>query len=268
MPTTSQGIENLASADFEVKTRQPKILFFDIETAPNLGYIWGKFEQNVIEYTHEWYMLSWSAKWSGGKHITKGLVDYESYTPNTENDLDLVTDLHKLLAEADIVIAHNGNKFDIKRANTRFIEHDLKPPEPFKVVDTLTIARRHFGFNSNKLDDLGRRLGVGRKLKHAGFDLWKGCMQGDAKAWRTMKRYNRQDVLLLEQVYLKLRPWINNHPNISILSDIENGCRNCGSRHLVKQGVKITATGKRQQYQCQDCGAWMSGKHIPKTDIR
>lgn len=123
------GVENLTSSDFEVK--KPKILFFDIETAPNLGYVWGRYEQNVIEFTSEWYMLAWSAKWKDGKHITKCLADYDGYDPLSENDRLLVTDLHKLLAEADIVIAHNGSRFDIKRSNTRFIEHGLLPPEPY-----------------------------------------------------------------------------------------------------------------------------------------
>jgi hypothetical protein len=212
-------------------------------------------------------MLSWSAKWKDGKHITKCLSDYEGYKPGSENDQHLVTELHGLLASADIVVAHNGNKFDVKRSNTRFLEHGLRSPEPYKVVDTLTVARKYFGFNSNKLDDLGRRLGVGRKVKTGGFELWKGCMQGDPKSWALMKKYNRADVLLLEAVYDKLLPWIDNHPNISVISGLENGCRNCGSRNLTKKGQKLTAKGYRQQYQCQSCSCWMSGKHVKKTDI-
>ena len=261
-------IENLTSKDFELQRRKPKVLFFDIETAPNLGYVWGKFEQNVIEYTQEWYMLAWSAKWQNGKHVSRCLADYEGYVPNTENDKDLVTELWKLFDEADVIIGHNGDKFDIKRTNTRFIEHGMTPPEPYKTVDTLKAARRHFSFNSNKLDDLGRRLGVGRKLKHSGFALWTGCMSGDEKSWNLMKKYNRQDVLLLERVYDKLLPWIAGHPNIAVLSGVENGCRNCGSRNLQKQGFAITATGKSQRYKCKDCAAWSSGKHTKMTEVR
>lgn len=261
-------IENLTSSDFEVRRRKPKILFFDIETAPNLGYVWGKFEQNVIEYTNEWYMLAWSAKWQGGKHITKGLIDYDGYKPGSENDGDLVRELHTLIEEADIIVAHNGDRFDIKRSNTRFIENGLRPPPPQRTVDTLKIARRHFSFNSNKLDDLGRRLGVGRKAQTGGFDLWKGCMSGDAKAWRTMKRYNAQDVRLLEAVYNKMLPWIGNHPHIGILSDVENGCRNCGGTNLIRRGWHTTRTGKNPRVSCNDCGTWMLSKHKKVTDIR
>jgi hypothetical protein len=258
----------LTSGDFEIKQRTPKILLFDIETAPNLGYVWGKYEQNVIEYTSEWYMLAWSAKWLGGKQITRGLIDYEGYEPHGECDKLLVVELHRLIEQADVIVAHNGDKFDIKRSNTRFVENGLKPPEPFRTVDTCKVARRHFGFNSNKLDDLGRRLGVGRKAPTGGFDLWKGCMAGDKKAWNRMKRYNAQDVRLLEAVYLKLLPWITNHPHVGILSDTENGCRNCGGTHLQRRGRLITATGIKPRFQCQDCGTWMCGKHQKKTDVR
>jgi DNA polymerase elongation subunit (family B) len=257
-----------ASSDYEIKTRKPKILFFDIETAPNLGWCWGKFEQNIIEYEQEWYMLSWSAKWQNGKHVTKCLADYDGYEPRTESDKALVTELWELFNQADVIVGHNGDKFDIKRSQTRFIEHGLLPPEPYKTVDTLKVARRHFAFNSNKLDDLGRRLGVGRKLKHSGFDLWKGAMFGDEQSWNVMKKYNRQDVLLLERVYDKLLPWITNHPNVTVLQNDDFGCRNCGSRDLQKRGYSITATGQRQRYQCQDCGTWMQGKHLPMLEVR
>lgn len=245
----------------------PKILFFDIETAPNLGYIWGKYEQNVIEFTSEFYMLSWSAKWMDGKHITRSLSDYSTYKPGSEDDKDLVTDLWHLLNEADLVIGHNGDKFDIKKTNTRMLEHGLPPPEPYKTVDTLKVARKYFAFNSNKLDDLGRRLGVGRKVKHAGFELWKGCMSGDAKAWTQMKRYNCMDVILLENVYDRLKPWITGHPNVSTMSGLRNGCPNCGSLKVQKRGFSVTAKSKAQRYQCQNCSAWSQGATTKVTDI-
>lgn len=243
-------------------------MLFDIETAPNLGYVWGKFEQNVIEYTSEWYMLAWSAKWHGGRHVTKCLADYDGYTAGSEDDKALVSELHAMLSIADIVIAHNGDRFDVKRSNTRFIEHGLEPPPPYKTVDTCKVARRYFGFNSNKLDDLGHRLGVGRKVKTGGFDLWRGCMHGDPRSWALMKKYNRQDVLLLERVYLKLLPWIGNHPNVSVMRGDPEACRNCGNTQLQKRGFGYTGTGKSQRYQCLKCGAYMRGKHQKQTDIR
>lgn len=180
---------------------------------------------------------------------------------------ELVTELWNLFNQADIIIGHNGDKFDIRKSNTRFIEHGLTPPDPYKTIDTLKAARKYFSFNSNKLDDLGRRLGIGRKIKTGGFELWLGCINGDIKAWNLMKKYNRQDVLLLERVYLKLRPWIDNHPNLSILSDRIDACPTCASTHLQSRGMGITQTGSYRRFQCTNCGAWSRGPAKKVTNV-
>lgn len=235
---------------------------YDLETFANKAFVWGKYEQDVIAYIQEGYMLSWSAKWLDGKQITKGLCDYKGYKPNSNDDKALVSELHDLISQADIVIAHNGDRFDVKKMNTRFIYHKLQPPEPYRTVDTLKIARNKFAFNSNKLDDLGHFLEVGRKLKHPGFDLWLGCEKGDPKSWDLMKKYNKQDVLLLEKIYLKLLPWITNHPNITVLQETK-GCPNCGSDNLQKRGLGFSNKTKIQRYQCFSCGSWTQGKYVP-----
>lgn len=228
----------------------------------NIAYVWGKYEQDVIAYVEEGYMLSWSAKWLDGRPITKGLCDYKS-----ADDRELVTELHQLISEADIIIAHNGDRFDVKKMNTRFIYHGLKPPEPYKTIDTLKVARKYFAFNSNKLDDLGNFLKQGRKVKHPGFDLWLRCAAGDPKSWGLMKKYNKQDVLLLERIYLKLRPWIQNHPNTAIMSGKEDGCPACQSANLQRRGFGFTKSGKFPRYQCMDCGKWSQGSIKQVTNI-
>ncbi len=258
-------MENLTSSDFEM--RQPKIVFFDIETAPLRIFAWKSWQTDAIKVDRDWYMLSWSAH-VDGRHVTKGLCDYSNYDPLSENDGQLVSELWQILSTADIVIGHNLDKFDIRKTNTRAIVNGLMPIAPFKTVDTLKVAKKHFAFTSNRLDALGETLGLGRKVKHDGFAMWEGCMRGDAGAWSKMKRYNKQDVALLMKVYQKLLPWIGNHPNIAAMTDKEMGCRNCGSTDLYKQGHHWTATGKRQQYSCKRCGAWMSGKHQPITATR
>lgn len=247
---------------------KPKILLFDIETSPNLAFVWGKYQQDVIEFKEEWYLLSFCAKWLDGETIVKGLIDYPSYKKEPANDRELVTDLWKLFNEADIIIGHNGDKFDIRKSNTRFIEHWLTTPEPYKTIDTLKVAKKYFSFNSNRLDDLGRRLGVGRKVKTGGFELWLGCINGDSKAWDLMKKYNKQDVLLLERIYLKLRPWIQNHPNVAIISSREEACPACRSFNLQRRGFGFTKSGKFPRYQCMDCGKWSQGSTKQVTDIR
>lgn len=241
-----------------------RILLFDIETSPSLGYVWGKYDQNVIEFDQDWYILSVAWKWLEDADVyVRGLPDYSLYKKAPENDRDLVTDLWKLIDEADIVIAQNGDGFDIKKSNARFITHGLPPPSTYKTVDTLKLARKHFKFDSNKLGDLGKYLGLGTKLTTTGWSLWKGCLDGDPDAWKRMKEYNVQDVVLLEQIYLKLRPWATGHPNLNLYTATE-GCPNCGGNHVQRRGFNYAKVQVRQRWHCQDCHSWYSGKVIKK----
>lgn len=243
---------------------KPNIISFDIETSPNTAYVWGKYEQDVIAYLDQFKILSFSAKYLDGKQITKGLIDYPLYKRDKNDDSALVKDLWHLFDEADVLIAHNGNKFDIKKSNARFIAHNLPKPSPFKTVDTLLVARNNFAFNSNRLDDLGDYLDLGRKVHTGGFELWKGCIDGDKKSWDLMKKYNAQDVVLLEKVYKKFLPWIQNHPNYG--SFLEGRvCPNCGGNHLQSRGIAKTLSATYQRYQCQDCRTWSRAAQKEKS---
>lgn len=230
----------------------PKILFFDIETAPHLGYVWEKWETNVIAFEEYGYILSFSAKWYGGKQITKGLIDYQGYRKNKKNDREIVKELWKLFDEADFLVAHNGDQFDIKKCNSRFSYYNLPPPRPYRSIDTKKMAKGRFGFVSNSLDDLGDYLGMGRKVSTGGFDLWRKCMAGDKEAWKKMKKYNAQDVNLLEKIYLHLRPYMKN----PVFHDEEGVCPKCGSKRFQKRGFSVNAGVVRQRFQCMDCGGW------------
>src|ERR1700676_414764 len=236
-----------------------KILFLDIETAPSLGWVWAKWQTNVIDFKRDWYMLSYAYKWSTDKKVTTvGLIDFPTeFTKDLEDDSALARRLWKLIDEADIIVAHNGDAFDLVKINTRFLVHGLKPPSPYKTVDTLKIARKVFAFDSNKLDDLGHYLNIGRKLPHTGFHLWKGCMAGDPASWVTMKKYNGHDVELLEKLYYLIFKWAPQHPNVNH-GHIEN-CPRCGSSNVQRRGFTFTALRRKQRYQCQKCAGWFEG---------
>jgi len=238
-----------------------KILLFDIETTPLLGYTWGKYEQDVISFVKENHLLCFAYKWLGERAVhAYSLPDFPGYKKDRENDRQLVQKLWDLFDEADAVIAHNGIDFDIKVANAFFARHGLRPPKPFKSIDTKREAKKRFRFNSNKLDDLGNYLGLGRKIDTGGIALWYGCMAGDASAWRKMVAYNKQDVVLLEKVYLKLRPWMETHPNLNVLEGRRDACPNCGGGHLQARGWNISRVARARRFQCRDCGAWSTGK--------
>ena len=235
-----------------------KILFLDLETSPSLGWVWAKWQTNVIDFKTDWYVLSVAWKWADESRIhVLGLDDFPRFKQDREDDKPLMKILWKLLDEADIVIAHNGDSFDLPKANTRFLTHKLNPPTPYKTIDTLKIARKVFMFDSNKLDDLGRYLGIGRKIPHTGFHLWRGCMNGEPEAWAKMKKYNQHDVELLEKVYYIMRAWDKNHPNVN-QGNLE-ACPKCGSQKIQRRGFSYTLLRRKQRYQCRECLGWWEG---------
>jgi len=236
-----------------------KVLFFDVETAPNIGYTWEKYETNVIEFLKERYMLCFTVKWlDENRAHTFGLPDFSDYKKDKTSDKSLVLKLWEYINEADIIVAHNGDSFDVKVMNTRFIVNGLTPPAPYKTVDTKKEAKKRFGFSSNSLNDLGNVLGLGKKLSTGGFKLWKDCMEGKQDAWKKMKKYNKIDVLLLEQVYLKLRPWMKTHPNVAVCID-RAACQACGSTNTQRRGYSFSKFTKYQRIQCTSCGSWSQG---------
>jgi DNA polymerase III epsilon subunit-like protein len=239
-----------------VEGQVPRIAFWDIEISPTTGTFWGsKYETNILEITHPWVILSFS--WKEGKEfITKALPDYAGYKKGSLDDLNLVRELHGLMSRVDILVGQNGDQFDCKKLNARFAIHGLPPPAPYKTVDTLKVARQKFGFTSNKLDDLGETLGLGRKLEHEGYNLWRKCMDGDLKAWKKMKKYNKQDVVLLEKVYDRLLPYMTNHPNVGMWNQ-GTVCSKCGSKNLESRGFYRNKTTQYRRIQCHDCGSWM-----------
>lgn len=236
----------------------PRILIFDIETAPNLAYVWGQYEQNVIDHVREWTMLCFCYKWVGEREV-HAVSNWHDYGTTTD-DTHLVVRLWELFDEADIVIAHNGDKFDIKKANSRFVQQGLGAPSPFKTVDTKKVASRYFAFNSNSLDNLGEHLGLGRKIKNEGWEMWEGCIAGEQKWWDKMIRYNKQDVRLLEKVWRTLQAFESNGPNLAALTG-ESVCPKCGAdaKHLQSRGEAITQHLVYKQYHCQKCGSWPRG---------
>lgn len=245
----------------------PRVAFVDIETAPSLGYFWGKlWETAIIDVKNPWYMLSFSYKWLGEDAVhCRALPDYPLFKRDKENDKHLIEDLHDLFDEADVLIAHNGDRFDIRKSNARFIMQGLTPPSPYKTIDTLKAARRFFHFESNRLNDLGQYLGVGRKLPNTGWALWSACMRGERKAWRTMREYNKRDIVLLEKVYNKLKPYMSNHPDLMIYTD-DPGCPTCRSTHVQRRGFLVSRKRKYRRYHCQNCGSWFQGAVIKPGD--
>lgn len=215
--------------------------------------VWGLWDQNIspnhiIDSSN---MLCYAAKWYDSPDIIFDSV-HKSKTKN------MLKGLHGLLSDADVVVHYNGNKFDMPTINKEFVLNRFSPPSPYKQIDLLRVVRSNFRFPSNKLDYVAQRLGLGQKVEHEGMALWTKCMKGDKDAWKRMEDYNIQDVILLEDLYNTLLPWIKNAPNRNLFNDIQ-GCPSCGQTNLQKRGTAVSSTGTYQRYQCRGCGAWAQG---------
>jgi hypothetical protein len=228
-----------------------KILLLDIEMAPNVAHVWGIWDQNIglNQLRESSYVMCYAAKWLGDKKMV-----FDSVKKSTPKKM--LEGIHKLLDEADAVIHYNGRRFDIPSLNKEFLLHGMFPPAPFKEIDLLTVAKSRFRFVSNKLDYVAQSLGLGKKTEHSGHELWVQCMAGIPKAWKLMEEYNKNDVILLEAVYERFKPWIRNHLNRTLIEGTDLCCPTCSSKNFQRRGYNITAAGKYQRFQCRACGNW------------
>jgi hypothetical protein len=248
--------------------RGPKILFIDLETAPKIAYVWRFWKENISpkQVLNHGYIMSAAWIWN------QDLDDQVSYAENREdNDDELVRTLIGLLDEADIVVGHNVKYFDTATINARALVLGIKPPSPYKIVDTYQVSKSRFKFESNSLEYLTSVLQVKhKKLSHGlfpGFELWRECLAGNELAWEECRTYNIEDTLSVRDVYYAMLPWITNHPNFGVYTEEEHHvCPYCGSTHLHCRGFSYTNVGKYQRYRCVDCGGWSKGNEnlLPK----
>jgi hypothetical protein len=237
----------------------PKVLLFDIETAPILAHVWGLWENNVAlnQIISDWHVLSWSAKWLDDP-VDKVMYMDQRSAKDIEDDSQILRAIWKLLDEADVVITQNGKSFDEKKLNARFILHGFQPPSSYKHIDTKLIAKKRFAFSSNKLEYMTDKLCVKyKKLKHTkfpGHEMWRECLNGNVEAWKEMEIYNKHDVLALEELYKKLIPW-DNSINFNLYHDDNTNTCKCGSTTFARNGFYYTNVGKFQRYKCKTCGA-------------
>ena len=242
-----------------------RVLTLDIETTPIRSYHWKIWDENIgiEQIDNDWTIMSYAAKWLDKKRIIYADTGGRG-KEHVRDDSVLMPGLWRLLDDADIVVAQNGKRFDLKKINARLIQQGYGPYSPVRVVDTLQVAKSHFGFTSNKLAWTSRILTDEPKSEHKefpGFELWRECLNDNAKAWAVLKKYNITDIKSTEKLYLKLRPWIHNHPNAGTYqAGYTPVCRNCGGANLQSRGWAILQQGKYPRYQCQDCGAWNRGK--------
>lgn len=231
----------------------PRILTLDVETAPMLVYVFGLWKQNVginqiVEPTR---MLCWAAKWHGDKRV--------HFASEWDDGVDeMRARLFGLMDEADYYCTWNGISFDIPQIQREFLIGGNGPVPPAGQIDLMKVARKSLYLPSYKLDYVSQYLGVGQKMPTGGFDLWRGCLDGDVRAQKTMARYNKHDVVITDGVLEKLMPYVNLAPTSLILDTDAPLCSNplCRSVNLQSRGVYRTALSEFRRYRCSDCGKW------------
>lgn len=250
-----------------VKNNSPVVRFFDLETMPNLVRTWRKWEQDVIWYERHGYI--WSISWSdlnSKKVYHKNITDFPLYKKDKYSDEALVKFIWELVNEADVLVCHNGNAFDIKAITGRFVHYKLTPPRPYKTVDTKLLYRRYLNEDSNSLKDIAEKHGLPLKRETGGYELWKGCENGNKKDIEKMKWYNDGDVVTLKAAYDFILPYVTNHPNMAVLSGDFHGCPNCASSNCQKRGFSVSKGAKsiikKQRWSCMSCGTWFMGERV------
>lgn len=245
----------MAGGGDEPKHREARILTLDIESRPLLSYHWGLWQQNIgiSQIVEHGGMMCFVAKWLGEEDV----IFYSDFADGHEK---MVRAIHSLLSEADIVVTYNGDRYDVKRLNNEFLKLNMAPPKPFKSIDLYKTNKTKFDLPSKKLDYIAQQVGVGGKLENGGFQLWIDCMAGKPEAWALMEEYNVQDVVLTENLYLKLLPWLTNVPHYGMFTTRDGlVCPYCGSGTLLEDGTTQTHVNSYVLYSCQDCDGWSRG---------
>jgi DNA polymerase III epsilon subunit-like protein len=253
---------------------EPRIVLWDIETTHNIAAIFRLFEdytshENILQ---ERYVVcaAWKVLGEGKVHAVSTLDNPKRYKRNPHDDRHVCEALHAVLSAADVIVAHNGDQYDIKFTEGRMLAHGLSPLPPITSIDTLKVAKSRLLLNSNKLDYLARYLGFGKKIRTEN-QLWLDILRGGpaaATAIKKMVEYNKHDVVLLEKVFLKLRPYCANHINRALFGKTE-GCPRCGSRKFQSRGSGTHKAISRvyRRFQCNSCGGWWreAGKSLVPT---
>lgn len=270
----------------------PAILYYDIETAPQLQYAWGsgKWDTRPLKVVKPRYHLSVVYNWEGSDEThfvginqdPRFKPDYPHSKPNPRRDRWVLGELWHLFDRADMTVAHNNDRFDLKRTRARMIATGMPVPRPSKDMDTLKMYRGIAAFPSNSLAELARELGLEGKYHHPGLDMWWGCMEGDPEMWAEMETYNHQDVVELKEIYHIVLPWLTNNPGLNAAAyagenvidgrPVQCPKPGCGGTRLISRGLRQqTGTGlKYRTWQCVGqlgCGGYSRSRYAEREEV-
>lgn len=231
-------------------SNKPRLLFLDIEWSAVKAYVWRAWDENVMpdQIIEDGGLLCICFKFSDEP-------DYQFYSEWEDGKFEMLRRTRQAIIEADAVVTYNGDKYDLPKISGELLRHGMKPLPQVTSIDLIKNIKKQ-GFFMNRLGFIGPFLGLGRKLPHEGFKLWKSVDEGDERARAKMRRYCIQDVRLLVKLYNRILPFINNHP---FLGKTAGNCPNCGSNHVQSRGTVRTRYYQTQRLNCQSCGSWFKG---------
>ena len=273
-------------------TDGPSMLYYDIETTPQLAYQWGsgKYDTNSLKVVKPRYVASAVYGWEPptGEPFEQHWVSLDQnphFKPDhpwtkTRRGIDnwVTGELWHLFNVADITIAHNGKRFDTKRTNARLLVQGVKPYLMPYQIDTLLEYRKVSSFPSHSLAELARELGLAGKYHHGGLDMWWGCMEGDPFWWAEMKKYNIQDVVTLRDIFLKVQPWTTPVVNATAYLALQSqdrpitctipGCP-APTAGSIARGPRPTRAGLiYQRWECKGCGGYSQNRYADRDYSR
>jgi uncharacterized protein YprB with RNaseH-like and TPR domain len=217
-----------------------KILIWDIETT-HLKADFGT-------------VLCIGYKWLGDRktHVIT-ITDFPNWKKDVTDDSRIFKAFYPILIEADMWVTYFGTGFDRKYIQSKLLEHrlDFLPNSPH--VDLFYAVKGNMNLSRKSLQTVGLFLGCKAEKSPVSGKVWKKAMVGDEASIDYVRSHCLADVKLTEEVYLRLRPLVRQHPRVSDLGS----CRVCGSNRLTLQGRYIAVTsGPANRVKCMDCGAW------------
>lgn len=238
----------------KLKTKRRR-LFFDIETSPNIGLFWSAGFKQKIDYSNiitERAIMCICYKWEDETDV------YSLQWDRKQCDKSMLQKFIEVANLADEMVGHNGDKFDLSWIRTRCLFHKIPMFPKYQTIDTLKLSRQKFRFNSNRLDYIGKFLGMGQKIKTE-FSLWKDIvLKNDKAAMDKMVKYCKQDVKLLEKIFIQLRGHMEPKTHYGVIfGQDRKSCPECGSDDLDRIKKRLSSTGLAKiQYQCRTCGKY------------
>lgn len=253
-----------------------KVLTIDIETSPHLAYTFQTWNTNIRPYhiVDPSRMLCFAAKWEHKPQVIfesefdfGGPENYQNPELRYQYHWAMVRRAFDLLDEADVVVTYNGDKFDLRRLGQEFRLAGLGQPSPFTSVDLYKAIKKEEEWASHKLSYITEQYRLTGKLEDGvDFALWRGCLEGDLKSWRIMRRYNKGDVVTTEELKLAAHDIVK-MPALSLFDDEpigEGECPTC-RQPAQRRGYAYTATRRYPRFYCAVDMKWFSGNRSDRS---